>query len=76
MQPDYSFKYDISKHMGKGTRIIGCIEGDAQPADFIPQLIEYYRQGKLPLDVMGKFYKVRLLLVVLAIVRWSSSDFL
>lgn len=54
----YNFVYDVTKHMGKGTRILGCIEGDSQPTEFIPRLIEYYRAGKLPLREIARFYEV------------------
>lgn len=56
--PDYSLNYDITAHMGKGTRILGCIEGDSVPAEFIPRLVEYYREGSLPLEKMVRFYDV------------------
>ena len=42
--------------MGEGKTIMGVIEGDAVPKLFIPQLIEYYRQGRFPVDKLMKFY--------------------
>ena len=46
--------------MLNGTRIMGCCEGDSRPEKFIPELIAYYREGKLPLGRMGRRYKVSL----------------
>ncbi|MFB7634801.1 NAD(P)-dependent alcohol dehydrogenase [Streptomyces sp. NPDC056149] len=43
-------EFDIMTVLTKGIRIRGVIEGDAAPADFIPQLITRYREGLLPLD--------------------------
>lgn len=37
-------------------KITGIVEGDSNPQEFIPQLVNYYKQGKLPLDKLVKFY--------------------
>lgn len=42
--------------MAEGKTIMGVIEGDAIPKIFIPQLLEYYRQGRFPVDRLIKFY--------------------
>jgi len=42
--------------MAEGKTIMGVIEGDANPKIFIPQMIEYYRQGRFPVDKLMKFY--------------------
>jgi Zn-dependent alcohol dehydrogenase len=34
----------------------GILGGDAAPQQFIPMLIEYWRQGRLPFDRMIRFY--------------------
>lgn len=39
-----------------GRRLRGVVEGDADPDRFIPQLVEYYRQGRLPFDRLVRFY--------------------
>lgn len=36
--------------------IIGVTEGNSNPKVFIPQLIEYYLQGRFPIDRIMKFY--------------------
>lgn len=36
--------------------IMGVVEGDTIPKLFIPELIEYYQAGKLPIDKLIKFY--------------------
>ena len=40
----------------QGKTVRGCIEGDALPADFVPRLIQYYRQGELPLEKLVTSY--------------------
>lgn len=42
--------------MAEGKTIAGVIEGAAVPKIFIPQLIEYYRQGRFPIDKIIKYY--------------------
>lgn len=46
--PDYRFSLHIEAHLFRGVKFFGGVEGDSYPADFIPELIKYYREGKLP----------------------------
>jgi aryl-alcohol dehydrogenase len=39
-----------------GRSIRGICEGDSVATEFIPQLIELYRQGRFPFDRLIKFY--------------------
>ncbi|MBF4998733.1 alcohol dehydrogenase catalytic domain-containing protein [Nocardia sp. BSTN01] len=39
-----------------GKTIHGCLEGDAVPQRFIPQLLEFYTAGRLPLDRLVRSY--------------------
>ena len=41
---------DVINMVGRGLRIVGTNQGDAVPRVFIPQLIELYRRGRLPVD--------------------------
>ncbi|HEX4532966.1 MAG TPA: NAD(P)-dependent alcohol dehydrogenase [Rhizomicrobium sp.] len=41
-----------------GRKIMGISEGDAQPATFIPQLVDYYLEGRLPLEKIVRFYEL------------------
>jgi aryl-alcohol dehydrogenase len=38
-------------------RLQGIVGGDAAPQFFIPLLIDYYRQGRLPFDRLIRFYR-------------------
>lgn len=42
--------------MGDGKSLIGVLEGDSVPKDFIPKLIEYYHNGRFPIDKLIKVY--------------------
>ena len=42
--------------MGDGKSLIGVLEGDSVPKDFIPKLIEYYHDGRFPIDRLMKVY--------------------
>ncbi|MHA6251884.1 NAD(P)-dependent alcohol dehydrogenase [Oceanobacillus sp. CAU 1775] len=42
--------------MAEGKTMMGVIEGDSVPNVFIPQLVEYYKNGQFPFDQLVKFY--------------------
>ncbi|KQN00134.1 geraniol dehydrogenase [Sphingobium sp. Leaf26] len=47
---------DASAIMSMGRRIVGVIEGGIDPQQFIPRLIDYYRQGRLPIEkILGVY---------------------
>ena len=39
-----------------GRSIVGIIEGQSVPDDFIPKLVRLYQQGRLPLEKIVRFY--------------------
>ncbi|KAF4438948.1 hypothetical protein F53441_12682 [Fusarium austroafricanum] len=43
--------------MQTGKIIRGTIEGDVIPSEYIPLMIQWYREGKLPIDKLISFYK-------------------
>lgn len=45
-----SFNVSIAALMTPGLRIIGIIEGDSVPQDFIPELLAYHAEGRFPFD--------------------------
>lgn len=42
--------------LGTGKTLMGIVEGDVVPQDFIPQLIALWRQGRFPFDRLLKTY--------------------
>ncbi|MDG5746928.1 NAD(P)-dependent alcohol dehydrogenase [Qipengyuania sp. XHP0207] len=51
---DYSF--DANEQILSGRKIVGCVEGDAKVKQFIPTLVELYRQGRFPFDRLVERY--------------------
>ncbi|WP_340267770.1 NAD(P)-dependent alcohol dehydrogenase [Sphingobium mellinum] len=47
---------DPSAVMSMGRRIVGVVEGGVDPRRFIPRLIGYYREGRLPLEKLVRRY--------------------
>lgn len=50
------FNVDINNLVGMGRTLRGVVEGDSNPSQFIPQLIDYYKRGMLPLDQIVKTF--------------------
>ena len=42
--------------MAEGKTMVGVIEGDSVPRVFIPQLVNYFKAGRFPIDRLVKFY--------------------
>jgi len=43
----------------RGRKIRGILEGDSVPDIFIPQSIEFYREGRFPFDRLLRFYPIK-----------------
>jgi aryl-alcohol dehydrogenase len=41
---------DVPNLLGRGIRLIGTNQGDSNPAQFIPRLVDLYARGALPVD--------------------------
>jgi aryl-alcohol dehydrogenase len=41
-----------------GKTVKGVIEGDANPAEFIPKMIEWHRRGQFPIEKLIKTYRL------------------
>lgn len=46
----------MNDHILGGRSITGIVQGDSDPQQFIPDLIELYRQGKFPFDELITYY--------------------
>lgn len=49
---------DTLTHMVHGRRLVGVIEGDRDPAEALPELIQWVKEGILPVDKMLTHYPV------------------
>jgi aryl-alcohol dehydrogenase len=51
------FEFNLNDDLMTESKVIkGVIEGDAVPKVFIPQMIDYYKQGRFPFDKLVKMY--------------------
>ena len=48
--------FDVNDVLLGGKTIRGIVEGDSNPKQFIPLLVELYQQGRFPFDKLVKFY--------------------
>lgn len=54
---DAILEIEIFRFMVSGKKFIGVVEGDIIPAEYIPKMIGWYREGKFPIDKMMKMFK-------------------
>jgi aryl-alcohol dehydrogenase len=54
--PEAEFSVNIIYAMVLGLRVMGIVEGDANPDEFIPKLIALYKDGKFPFDKIVQTY--------------------
>jgi aryl-alcohol dehydrogenase len=47
---------DVPNLLGRGIRLRGTNQGDSNPRQFIPRLVELYRRGRLPFDRLIRSY--------------------
>jgi aryl-alcohol dehydrogenase len=57
--PNTPMPGDVNTAMTFGHTVKGIIEGDSNPDEFLPELIEHYRAGRLPFDRMIKTFPFR-----------------
>ncbi|KAJ3539509.1 hypothetical protein NM208_g5460 [Fusarium decemcellulare] len=55
--PDAMLDVHLITFMQTGKMIRGTIEGDAVSSEYIPRMIQWYREGKFPIDKLVSFYK-------------------
>ncbi|AUW59662.1 NAD(P)-dependent alcohol dehydrogenase [Sphingobium sp. SCG-1] len=55
---DATVTFNMLQFLGLGLTIRGIIEGDSDPDVFIPELIDLYRQGRMPIDRLMTTYRL------------------
>lgn len=55
-RPEAAISVNIAALMTPGHRIIGIIEGDSDPQNFIPELIAHHAAGRFPFDRLIKTF--------------------
>lgn len=56
--PETEIVLDETHFMSGGRRLIGIVEGEANPDTFIPMLAELYAKGLFPFDRLVKYYNL------------------
>jgi len=55
---DAALQVALVPFMVTGKQLLGSMEGGVRPADYIPRMIQWHRQGNFPIDKLVKYYKV------------------
>ncbi|MDO7836481.1 NAD(P)-dependent alcohol dehydrogenase [Sphingobium sp. HBC34] len=55
---DDAVSLPINHLVGAGISVVGIIEGDAQPDDFIPRMVALYKEGRFPFDRLITRYRL------------------
>ncbi|WP_445548641.1 NAD(P)-dependent alcohol dehydrogenase, partial [Frankia sp. CiP1_Cm_nod2] len=54
--PQAELSINVIYAMVLGLRVMGIVEGDANPDEFIPRLVELYKRGRFPFDKIVKSF--------------------
>jgi len=57
-KPDSAWDIPMPSFLVTGKKVMGTIEGDVNPREFVPQMIQWYRDGKLPIEKLVRMYQV------------------
>ncbi|KAK3109618.1 hypothetical protein LTR53_016939 [Teratosphaeriaceae sp. CCFEE 6253] len=52
---DFQLEFNMFEFMVAGKSVAGAIEGSAYPPEYVPKMIQWYREGKFPIDKLCKF---------------------
>jgi aryl-alcohol dehydrogenase/geraniol dehydrogenase (NAD+) len=56
--PDASLPLNIMSLLVRGITVKAIIEGDSKPHEFIPRLVQYHAEGRLPIERLIKRYRL------------------
>ncbi|KAK7529569.1 chaperonin 10-like protein [Phyllosticta citribraziliensis] len=49
--------FEVFPHMTSGRHIIGTVEGDATPSEFVPKMVAWFKGGRFPVDKLVRLYR-------------------
>ncbi|KAL4816664.1 chaperonin 10-like protein [Aspergillus spinulosporus] len=55
----YELGIGVVQHINTGRAVVGCIEGDCVPGEAVPKLVQWYREGRFPIEKLITYFKVR-----------------
>lgn len=51
---DFNLEFTMFSFMVAGKQIIGAVEGQAYPPEFVPKMVKWYNEGRFPIDKLMK----------------------
>jgi len=51
---DFDLDVNMFSFMVSGKQIIGAVEGHAYPPEYVPKMVQWYREGRFPIDRLMK----------------------
>lgn len=54
---DFKLEIPPFSFMITGKTYRGVIEGESNPPEYVPKMIQWYKEGRFPVDKLVKFYK-------------------
>lgn len=55
---DFNLEVNSWLFMLAGKQYIGAVQGHANPREYLPKLMQWHREGRLPIDKLIKFFPV------------------
>ncbi|KAL4757558.1 NAD(P)-dependent alcohol dehydrogenase [Aspergillus foveolatus] len=55
----YELGIGVVQHINTGRAVVGCIEGDCVPGEAVPKLVQWYREGRFPIEKLITYFEVR-----------------
>ncbi|KAL3430102.1 chaperonin 10-like protein [Aspergillus tetrazonus] len=55
----YELGIAVVQHINTGRAVVGCIEGDCVPGEAVPNLVQWYREGRFPIEKLITYFEVR-----------------
>lgn len=51
---DFNLDINVFTFMVSGKQFIGAVEGQAYPPEYVPKMVQWYREGRFPIDKLMK----------------------
>ncbi|KAL4998425.1 chaperonin 10-like protein [Aspergillus recurvatus] len=55
----YELGVGVVQHINTGRAVVGCIEGDCVPGEAVPKMVQWYREGRFPIDKLITYFEAR-----------------
>ncbi|KAG8631104.1 hypothetical protein KVT40_000244 [Elsinoe batatas] len=55
--PGWELKLEAFSYLTQGKSYRGVVEGESNPPEYVPKMVQWYREGRFPVDKLVKFMK-------------------